>query len=239
MSEKVTDERDPGGPPAPAAAGEPPDGVDRGDRVHEFRGDGLTVTWSRRRCTHVAACVFNLPRVFMPGQRPWVDVDQASADAIARTVARCPTGALHFARTDGGTSETVPAANTVRVSPSGPLYLHGDLEVFDESGARRLTDTRVALCRCGRSENRPFCDGAHETGFRDDGGIPAESPSPDVEVADTRLRVRPEREGPLRLEGRYSLASADRRNVLSCSGGALCRCGRSANKPFCDGSHRS
>ena len=57
-------------------------------------------------------------------------------------------------------------------------------------------------------------------------------------MPDGKLRVRPQRDGPLQLEGRFSLASADRRTVLSGSGARLCRCGQSQTKPFCDGSHQ-
>jgi uncharacterized Fe-S cluster protein YjdI/CDGSH-type Zn-finger protein len=155
----MSNERDPGTAPDLAAPSEPALGVDRGDRVHEFRDQGMSVTWSRRRCIHVGECVMHLPTVFEPGRRPWVDASQASPDAIARVVTRCPTGALHYARTDGGPPETVPATNSVLVTRNGPVYLRGDIELLDESGALRLADTRMALCRCGRSGNRPLCDG--------------------------------------------------------------------------------
>ena len=56
----MIDERDCGAPPKPPAVDAAPFGVDCGDRIHEFAGQDLTVTWSRRRCIHVAACVFNL-----------------------------------------------------------------------------------------------------------------------------------------------------------------------------------
>lgn len=181
----------------------------------------------------------NLPRVFAPGRRPWVDVTQAEADAVARVVTRCPTGALHYIRTDGGATELPPATNTVHVTRGGPLNVHGDLEIFDESGVRRLSDTRVALCRCGRSENPPFCDGAHEIGFRDTGQLPAEVPTRGAELNDAKLRIRPEPGGPLRLTGPVTFLSADRGTTLACNEAALCRCGRSGNRPFCDGTHKT
>ena len=233
----MRDDRDPG--PAPAApAAEPAHGVDRGDRLHEFRGAGVTVTWSRRRCIHVGECVFGLPMVFEPGRRPWVDATQASADALARVVARCPTGALHCTREDGGAAEAPPAGNTVRVMPDGPLYLHGDLEVLDESGALRLADTRAALCRCGRSANKPLCDGAHRAArFLDAGAVLDETAVTSPGTVGAKLRARPEPGGPLQLEGPFTLTSADRRTALAGSRARLCRCGHSQNRPFCDGSH--
>ena len=98
----MSETRDPGDAPTLAPPEAPVRGVDRGDRPHAFDGAGITVTWSRRRCIHVAACVMNLPDVFKPGDRPWIDMASASTDTIARVVARCPTGALHFERSDGG-----------------------------------------------------------------------------------------------------------------------------------------
>jgi CDGSH-type Zn-finger protein/uncharacterized Fe-S cluster protein YjdI len=234
----MSNERDPGTAPvrAPSIANAP--GVDRGDRAHEFRGQDISVTWSRRRCIHAAECVMHLPTVFEPGRRPWVDVSQASEDAIARVVARCPTGALHYARTDGVLPEVAPSTNSVLVSRNGPVYLRGDIELLDESGALRLVDTRLALCRCGRSANRPLCDGSHlATGFRDAGAVRDESAVKRPGAPGGKLRVRPQRDGPLQIDGPFSLTGADRGAVVSGGSARLCRCGHSRNKPFCDGSH--
>ena len=236
-SMETSDSRDCGDAPAVAAPERPDRGIDRGDRVHEFRGESVTVTWSRRRCIHAASCVMNLPRVFEPGRRPWIDLTGAPADVVARVVAHCPTGSLHYERTDGGAPETAPDTNLARVTRDGPIYLHGDIELLDESGAPRLADTRVALCRCGRSSNKPLCDGAHLTGFRDLGALSPENKVTDAGLRSGSLRVRPVPNGPLELEGAFTIASADRRTVLQGTGVRLCRCGNSRTKPFCDGSH--
>jgi len=230
----MSDERDPGDVSAEPGA---TTGAVRGDRVHAFQAPGISVTWSRRRCIHVAQCVMSLPDVFQPGRRPWVDATLDTPDEVARVVLRCPTGALHFERTDGGEAEPVPPANEVRFARNGPTYLHGRIEVRDEAGQVLLSDTRVALCRCGRSAMKPFCDNSHQAiGFREGGGMPADPPVSDPGVADATLRVLPRPNGPAELSGPF---------VLKGTGGAivrgtsvkLCRCGQSANKPFCDGSH--
>ena len=99
--------------------------------------------------------------------RPWIDVDQATADEIAEVVMTCPTGALHFRRLDGGPDEAGPPETTVNPQRDGPLYLRGTLRIEDASGRLIREDTRVALCRCGASSNKPFCDGTHRLiGFR-------------------------------------------------------------------------
>jgi CDGSH-type Zn-finger protein len=73
----------------------------------------------------------------------------------------CPTGALHFERLDGGEQEPEPDETTVKVQVNGPLYLRGKVRIVGPGGHVIREDTRVALCRCGHSKNKPFCDGSH------------------------------------------------------------------------------
>ena len=130
----------------------------------------ITVIWEPEFCIHVANCIWGLPEVFNPRDRPWVHADQAAPDEIARVVMTCPTGALHFQRSDDGDQEPVPDQTTVTVAANGPLFLHGNIEVRDAQGNLIRRDTRMALCRCGHSRNKPFCDNSHlMIGFRDPG----------------------------------------------------------------------
>lgn len=82
-------------------------------------------------------------------------------DEIAETVLTCPTGALHFRRVDGGEQETAATETTVEPLPNGPLLVRGRLKIVDAEGRVIREDTRLALCRCGASGNKPFCDGSH------------------------------------------------------------------------------
>jgi len=204
---------------------------------HIFESKDITVTWSKRRCIHAAECVRGLSQVFEPGRKPWVMPEQASADEIAEVIQRCPTGALHFERHDGGAAETPDAENTVRASRHGPLELRGALEIALEDGTV-LRETRVSLCRCGRSRHKPFCDGSHHpAGFRDPGDVFEGRVGEATEPAGP-LRVSARLNGPLRLAGPFTIVSADGRVRRSGGEVALCRCGQSRNKPFCDASHK-
>lgn len=214
----------------------PPDQPSPGMESNEFtyEGDDVTITWDQKRCIHAEACVHGLPDVFDPNRRPWIDPDQADADAIEDVVTRCPTGALHVRRGDTN-PETPPSSNHMTVFPNGPLLLRGRIEVCTPDGETLLRDTRVALCRCGLSQNKPLCDGSHDEAFQDDGALKATRLS-DGETEGATLRVQVAHGGPLLLQGPLTLEGAD---GTSCSGskGALCRCGASHTKPFCDGSH--
>jgi uncharacterized Fe-S cluster protein YjdI/CDGSH-type Zn-finger protein len=142
------------------------------DVKKEYRTDQIAVSWGPQFCIHSANCIRGVPAVFNPRDRPWVHVDAASADEIARVIMTCPTGALHFERLDDGPQESVPETTTVTVTRDGPLYLHGTIEVRDANGTIIRRDTRMALCRCGQSANKPFCDGSHRTaGFHDAGRV--------------------------------------------------------------------
>ncbi len=131
-----------------------------------YHNEHIAVSWEPRYCIHAGYCFRGSPLVFKPQERPWVDLSAASPDEIAATVMRCPTGALHFERMDGGPQEEVPEETTITERPNGPLYVRGHLLIRRQDGSIR-EDTRVALCRCGGSANKPFCDGSHRRiGFR-------------------------------------------------------------------------
>lgn len=91
-------------------------------------------------------------------------------------------------------------------------------------------------CCCGASENKPFCDNTHEgAGFRDRGAIG--ETRDDCEAADGPLVVQRAPNGPLLLSGNIQLRTASGRVAWKGTKCALCRCGASKNKPFCDGAH--
>ena len=55
----------------------------------------------------------------------------------------------------------------ITVLDNGPFIVQGEIELRDSNGALIETKDRVALCRCGASVNKPFCDGQHsEIGFK-------------------------------------------------------------------------
>ena len=133
-----------------------------------YESDDIRVLWDISRCIHVADCIRKLPEVFDPQARPWVDVNGAPADQIAEAVRACPTGALRYESVGDLDDEIADEPTSVRVRPNGPLYIRGKLEIKDTAGNVIATESRVALCRCGASHNKPFCDNSHRMiGFKD------------------------------------------------------------------------
>lgn len=132
-----------------------------------YTSPDITVTYDAKRCIHFAECVRRLPQVFDTDKRPWIQPENATADAIAETVQRCPTGALQYARHDGVGDEPRPDETTIQVRPNGPLFVRGNIKVTDLNGDVLFESVRAAFCRCGQSENKPFCDNTHrKVGFK-------------------------------------------------------------------------
>lgn len=205
-------------------------------KLHRYEGEAITVTFDLVRCIHSAECVKGLPEVFDPQRKPWVDPDRAPAERVAEVVRRCPTGALHYSGVDEQV-EPVPGRNTARLVADGPLVLEGRLEIETVDG-EVLRDTRIALCRCGASRHKPFCDGSHaEAGFEDPGELGAGRLPGDPGEGGGPVRIKVAADGPLLIDGPLVLLNAGAEERETGSRGALCRCGASAAKPYCDGSH--
>ncbi|MEE9208779.1 MAG: (4Fe-4S)-binding protein [Gemmatimonadota bacterium] len=136
-------------------------------KIHEYAGKDITVTYDVELCIHAAECVRGLPAVFNPDNRPWIDPNAASADQVSEAIGLCPTGALDFIR-PGRDADAVATEDgsptdcaTIDVTPNGPLLIAGDITLGVSSGGDPVKATRVALCRCGHSSNKPYCDGSH------------------------------------------------------------------------------
>ena len=177
--------------------------------------------------------------MFVAKRDPWCQPNLVSAEQAVNVVERCPTGALVYLRKkDDGPEETADSVNRVFVSNHGPLYIRGDLAVQGAPEDMAGVKFRAALCRCGESKNKPFCDNSHEgKRFRDRGAIGRPGKGHDGETAP--LTITATKDGPLKLEGPHSLIAATGRVAYRGTQSWLCRCGQSANKPFCDGSHKA
>ncbi len=135
-----------------------------------YAGDGFEVTYDPAVCAHAGECARGLPEVFDAEAKPWIRPERAPAARIAEVVARCPSGALKFAARSAAAPkapEAQPLRSTVSLKPDGPLLLSGDFEIRAPDGRVLFAGQKAALCRCGHSANKPFCDGSHKgAGFK-------------------------------------------------------------------------
>ena len=137
------------------------------ERRRAYVGREVTITDNRSICAHAGFCTSELRAVFQSRRKPWITPDEADVEAIAATILKCPSGALGY-EIDGipfGDQERAP---TIAVSKDGPYYITGGVELLHATGLRGPSLEHFALCRCGQSKNKPFCDGTHWTiGFSD------------------------------------------------------------------------
>jgi CDGSH-type Zn-finger protein/uncharacterized Fe-S cluster protein YjdI len=201
--------------------------------IEEARGKRLLLRFEGKRCIHSRQCVLGAPDVFRANvQGPWLDPDAMPVERLAAVAHECPSGAITYERLDGGAEERAPIVNVLRVRENGPLAVHAAIALGGRGAMFRAT-----LCRCGASKNKPFCDGSHATvGFQAT-GEPATQESSALAHRDGVLAITPTRNGPLAVEGNLEICSGTGRTVTRVERARLCRCGGSANKPFCDGTH--
>lgn len=203
-------------------------------KVEEVRGKLVTLRFDAQKCIHSRACVLSRPDVFVPNVAgEWIHPDAATPEEIAELAHSCPSGAITYERTDGGPAEAPPRVNLIRIRENGPLAVHAELTLEGHGATLRAT-----LCRCGRSANKPYCDGAHNAAGFTATGEPATKPSEPLARRDGPLTITPAENGPLLVSGPAELVSGTGRTLDRCDKAALCRCGQSANKPYCDGTHR-
>ena len=204
--------------------------------VFTYDGENLDVTWDRRLCIHFGECGRAEGGMFQAKRDPWCQPDLVPLGQAKDIVERCPTGALAYTGEDGSV-ESAPAENRILVSNNGPLYLTGDLDIAAAEDDQPGLKFRAALCRCGLSKNKPFCDNRHEAGFRDHGSVG--STGPGIEAEGGPLTVKGIPNGPLHVTGNLRILAGGGRVAWSGTEAWLCRCGQSKNKPFCDGAHKA
>ena len=203
-------------------------------KKESVRGDKVTIHFEAGKCVHSRNCVLSRPDVFVPNvEGEWIHPERATPDEVAALAANCPSGAITYERFDRIANEAAPIVNTVHVRENGPLAFHGALSIAGSAPTFRAT-----LCRCGASAQKPYCDGSHAASGFAATGEPHAVESQPLSVRNGPLSIAPQANGPLKVSGSLELVSGTGHTVNRTTLTVLCRCGASANKPYCDGSHK-
>jgi CDGSH-type Zn-finger protein/truncated hemoglobin YjbI len=138
------------------------------DRLDTYKGQHITVSDNRGICAHSGFCTDRAPTAFRTATEPFIAPSGARADEIVRAASDCPSGALGYALkgddTTGVTDQDRPQA--IEVSKDGPYRITGRIDLTDADGKAEPRNSGVSrehfsLCRCGKSQNKPFCSGMH------------------------------------------------------------------------------
>lgn len=161
------------------------------------------------------------PSVPEPAAKPSVSTDEKALDRW-----------FHKQRGNKRVPKRLDVANELLVTPGGPLKMTGNITLIDEDGSVTHSNN-LSLCRCGASNSKPICDDQHlEIEFFDGGAIGQLSDWMPVTRPQT-ITVTCVKNGPLKFRGYLRIHNKKGQECITMNG-ALCRCGKSSKKPFCD-----
>ncbi len=141
-----------------------------------YTNNDVTVVWKPKLCIHSTICWKGLIEVFNPKERPWIKMGGSNSEKIIEQVSKCPSGALSYFLNTEVPADTIPekviaeTANMlkVEVTPNGPYIIKTECSIVHSDGREETKTGTVALCRCGSSTNKPYCDGGHrKIGFKE------------------------------------------------------------------------
>jgi CDGSH-type Zn-finger protein len=122
-----------------------------------YAGVGIVMTDDESLCAGYAFCD--------PHGGVWREIEQTADPAIRarveRQIADCPSGRLQYARSANEAPVETAYPPTVATIPNGALWVLGGVPVETADGFTYEVRNRQLLCRCGASQNKPFCDGSH------------------------------------------------------------------------------
>lgn len=134
--------------------------------VKKYSNGEVTILWKPAMCIHSTICwktATGLPEVFNPRVKPWINATGADSSGIVEQVQKCPSGALSYYHNGAADAEEeqVASETKIEVLPDGPLLVYGNITVKDRMGNETRKSKVTAFCRCGQSQNKPYCDGSH------------------------------------------------------------------------------
>lgn len=139
--------------------------ADRGPgtgRREIFEGSGIVMTDDKSLCANYGFCSLY--------GGVWKEIhdtgDPEVRARVQRQVQLCPTGRLEYLPSKDGAPVEQACEPTIATIPNGALWVLGGIPIEAPDGFVYEIHNRVALCRCGGSQNKPFCDGTHaDIGF--------------------------------------------------------------------------
>ena len=158
--------------------------------IKKYTNGEVTIVWKPAACVHSTNCFADLPRVFSPGKRPWINPMGAETEKIIEVVNLCPTEALAWKWNDESKNASVGSDQlnhikfrrpelmntsdpdskeqpiTVKIMTDGPIVIKGNFTLVYNGNSKEIHDSMISICRCGVSDHMPFCDGQHrKAGF--------------------------------------------------------------------------
>ncbi len=132
------------------------------DITKKYTNGEVTIIWKPALCIHSKLCWKGLESVFKPKERPWITPEGAVTEDIIAQVNKCPSQALSFYMNneEQPKEQITQSESIIETIPNGPLMVYGNITVKHANGETKKNKV-TAFCRCGASNNKPYCDGMH------------------------------------------------------------------------------
>lgn len=137
-------------------------------------------------------------------------------------------------------NKPVYTGNSIMVRPNGPLICKGEtaITLLGSDGTVILKDNEFALCRCGLSKTKPFCDGTHKVEGVEMTQLFMDEAGESIDESDNEMTIKVKKNAMYLVQGAVTIFSRDGVSKTTRNKAALCRCGTSDKKPFCDIKHK-
>ncbi len=137
--------------------------MDMKEITKTYSSGNLNVIWKPSKCIHSGICVAMLPEVYQPNRKPWITPEKADTQSLIEQIRKCPSGALTYTMNDVSTIEEKrdPKTTSMTIRKNGPLVFTGEAVLIRADGKEEALIGTTTFCRCGASENKPYCDGNH------------------------------------------------------------------------------
>ena len=129
--------------------------------IQRYEGKEINIVFNRSICAGAGTCVRNFPAIYKNASEDWIYPDEASVEEVKKSVRQCPSGALSYEVVGADDKEDAYKGYKVSVVKNGPLNVVGNIALHVDKWSTNANPQKYSLCRCGASENKPFCDYTH------------------------------------------------------------------------------
>ncbi|WP_419763622.1 MAG: CDGSH iron-sulfur domain-containing protein [Arcobacter sp.] len=133
-----------------------------------YDSKNVTVTFNRSICAGSENCVKKFPDIYTSGSVDWINLEKGTIENIIASIEDCPSGALSYSLNKDADCQLEDCQKEkIDIIKHGPIQVRGPINIKIEKWSSFANKTKFTLCRCGNSQNKPFCDYSHAS-IKDD-----------------------------------------------------------------------
>lgn len=125
-----------------------------------YEKDDVKVVFNRSICEGSGNCVGKFPDIYKNASKDWIKVEEGSIEELQDSINACPTGALALFVKNKMYVKTFDKSK-ITYKKKSPFNLVGKFTINIDKWPKNSNASKVSLCRCGASKNKPFCDYSH------------------------------------------------------------------------------